>query len=103
MSDNAKTIAELIEGLRAEIARLNALATCRCGDGFTGDDPGQCGNCSVSQRLEIDALKAENDGLRAEVKFFRAALSNISKIGAGGLITDLANAALDAPVLEGKP
>ena len=43
----------------AEIKRLNALATCRCGDGFTADDPGQCGNCSVAQRLEIERLKAQ--------------------------------------------
>ena len=62
------------------------------------------GQAAIDSRYaEIKRLRAENDGLRAEVKFFRAALSNISKIGAGGLITDLANAALDAPVLDGKP
>ena len=37
-------LARAIE-LEAENNALRALATCRCGDGFTKDDPGMCINC----------------------------------------------------------
>ncbi len=53
----------IIDKLRAEVERLKTLATCRCGDSFTTDDPGQCGNCSVAQRIEVERLKAVNDDL----------------------------------------
>lgn len=40
-----------ITELRAEIVRLKALATCRCGDGFTANDPGTCGNCMAAKTI----------------------------------------------------
>jgi len=37
-----------IDALRADAERLQALATCGCGDGFTAHDPGTCGNCMAA-------------------------------------------------------
>jgi len=51
---------KIIAGLCVERDELKSLATCRCGDGFTKDDPGQCGNCSVALRIENDKLKAQS-------------------------------------------
>lgn len=61
---NDRFVRELDE-LRAKISQLKTLTICRCGDSFTVDDPGQCGNCTVSQRLEIERLKDKLFALRA--------------------------------------
>ena len=48
----------------AEIARLKILASCACGDMFTGTDGGRCGNCTANYRCEIDKLGNEIAVLR---------------------------------------
>lgn len=42
-------ILELLHELRGEMVRLQALATCACGDEFTADTIGICCNCATAE------------------------------------------------------
>ena len=80
------------EDLIVEVARLNALATCGCGDGFTAHDPGTCVACLASRSpttSEIDsAVAAERERWRALVMALRDATAQAqASPGAFGLLT----------------
>lgn len=51
---NPLAMAARIYELEAEVTRLSALSTCGCGDQFTTDDPGVCGNCFASENSSLN-------------------------------------------------
>ena len=40
-----------VDWLKKDVEFLKRTSTCKCGDGFTEDDPGTCGNCLATRYL----------------------------------------------------
>ena len=53
----------------AEIERLTALTLCGCGDEFSPDDPGTCGNCKAG---EVASLHVEIERLMTRCSRYKA-------------------------------
>ena len=40
-----------VDWLKKDVEFLKRTSTCKCGDGFTEEDPGTCGNCLATRYL----------------------------------------------------